>query len=235
VQSIRFWAAALFLKDKKHSDMLKAVIFDMDGVIIDSEPFHFEVNKRLFKSLKIEVSEEEYRRYIGISNTTMWTEIKRNHGLPQSIKELVTLQVNGNIDFMKSERVDPVSGVIDILFGLHKAKTLIGLASSSPYQIIAMVLDKFNIKRFFNAVVSGEDFEKGKPSPDIFLKTAAMLGVLPGQCIVIEDSTHGVHAAKAAGMKCIGFANVNSPGQDLSKADLIVDDFRALSIDGLFK
>ena len=211
--------------------MLKAVIFDMDGVIIDSEPFHWEVNKRLFKSLGIEISEEEYRHYIGVSNTTMWGAIKRKHGLLQSVKELAALQVEGNIDFMKSERVDPVDGVIDLLSNLKKAGALIALASSSPYQIIGMVLDRFNIKRFFNSVVSGEDFERGKPSPDIFLKTAAMLGVLPVQCIVIEDATHGVHAARAAGMKCIGFANANSPGQDLSQADKIVYDFRSLGID----
>jgi HAD superfamily hydrolase (TIGR01509 family) len=219
------------LKDKKRKDMPKAVIFDMDGVIIDSEPFHWEVNKRLFKSLEIDVSEKEYRHYIGVSNTAMWGAIKRKHGLLQSVKELAALQVEGTIDFMKSERVDPVVGVIDLLSNCKKAGALIALASSSPYQIIGMVLDRFNIKRFFDSVVSGEDFEKGKPSPDIFLKTAAMLGVVPGQCIVIEDATHGVHAAKAAGMKCIGFANANSPGQDLSQADRIVSDFRALGID----
>jgi HAD superfamily hydrolase (TIGR01509 family) len=213
--------------------MPRAVIFDMDGVIIDSEPFHWEVNNRLFKSLEIHVSDEEYRRYIGVSNIAMWTAIKRNHGLPQSVKELAALQVKGNIDFMQTEHVDPVDGVIDLLAGLKNAGALIALASSSPYQIIGMVLDMFNIEKLFDVVVSGEDFEKGKPSPDIFLKTAAMLGVLPGQCIVIEDATHGVHAAKAAGMKCIGFANANSPGQDLSKADLIVGDFRALSIERL--
>jgi HAD superfamily hydrolase (TIGR01509 family) len=210
--------------------MVKAVIFDMDGVIIDSEPFHWEVNKRIFKSMGIDVSEEEYHRYIGVSNTNMWTALRRSHGLRQSVGQLVAMQVRGNIDFMKKEHVNPVDGVIDLIIGLKKAGLLLGLASSSPHQIIAMVLDKFNIRSFFDAVVSGEDFENGKPAPDIFLAAASMLSVLPEQCVVIEDATHGVEAAKAARMKCIGFSNIHSPGQDLGKADVVIDGLTVIGV-----
>jgi HAD superfamily hydrolase (TIGR01509 family) len=210
--------------------MLKAVILDMDGVIIDSEPFHREVCRRIFKSLGIDVPEEEYFRYIGVSNTNMWTAIKRTYRLNQSVNKLVAMQVFGNMEFMKKERVDPVDGIFELLSGLQEAGFLIGLASSSPHQIIEMVLDAFNIKQYFDCVVSGADFENGKPAPDIFLKAAAMLNVLPEQCVVVEDATHGVHAAKAARMKCIGFINVNSAGQDLCKADLIIHDLKALDI-----
>jgi beta-phosphoglucomutase family hydrolase len=214
--------------------MVKAVIFDMDGVIIDSEPFHWEVNKRIFTSLGIDVSEEEYCRYIGVSNTNMWTSIRRGHGLGQSVEELVQMQVNGNIDFMKRERVDPVEGVIDLIAGLKYAGLLLGIASSSPYRIIEMVLEKFNLRGFFDGMVSGEDFKNGKPAPDIFLAAAEMLKVSPEQCVVIEDATHGVEAAKAAGMKCIGFKNTHSPGQRLEKADMIVDDFKSIGVRDIF-
>ncbi len=210
--------------------MLKAVIFDMDGVIIDSEPFHYEVNKRIFASLGIEVSEEEYRGYIGVSNTNMWSAIRLKHGLGYTVKELASMQVAGNIAFMEKERVDSVPGVLDLINGLKKEGFILGLASSSPYLIIDMVLDRFNIRPAFDGVVSGEDFKNGKPAPDIFLKTAELLDVSPGQCLVIEDATHGVRAAKSAGMKCIGFLNPNSPGQDLAPADMVVGDLTAVGV-----
>jgi HAD superfamily hydrolase (TIGR01509 family) len=210
--------------------MIKAVIFDMDGVIIDSEPFHWEVNRRIFSLLGIDVSEKEYCRYIGVSNTSMWTDIRRGRGLRQSVEELVEMQVNGNIDFMKNERVDPVGGVIDLIAGLKKAGLLLAVASSSPYRIIEMVLEKFVLRRYFDGIVSGEDFENGKPAPDIFLAAAVLLKVTPDQCVVIEDATHGVEAAKAARMKCIGFHNIHSPGQKLGKADMVIDDFTAIGV-----
>jgi beta-phosphoglucomutase family hydrolase len=210
--------------------MIQAVIFDMDGVIIDSEPFHYEVNKRIFASLGIEVSEDEYRGYIGVSNTNMWTSIKSKHGLRHSVNELTAMQVNGNIEFMEKERIDPVEGVRELLSALKNEGFRIGLASSSPYKIIEMVLHRFNIGRFFDSVVSGEDFTNGKPAPDIFLHAAKLLGVSAAQCVVIEDAMHGVHAAKAAGMKCIGFANANSPGQDLGRADMVVGDLASIGI-----
>ena len=210
--------------------MVKAVLFDMDGVIVDSEPFHWEVNRRIFKTLGINVSDEEYCRYIGVSNAAMWTSIKRNHGLAQAVGQLVEMQVSGNIDFMKNERVDPVEGVIDLVVGLKMKGLLLAVASSSPNRIIEMVLEKFDLRRFFDGIVSGEDVKNGKPAPDIFLAAAAMLKVLPEWCVVIEDATHGVEAAKAAGMKCIGLRSIHSPGQQLGKADLVVSDLKALAV-----
>jgi HAD superfamily hydrolase (TIGR01509 family) len=160
----------------------------------------------------------------------MWTAIQRSRGLRQSVEELVRMQVNGNIDFMRNERVDPVEGVIDLIAGLDHAGLLLGIASSSPYRIIEMVIEKFDLRRYFDGIVSGEDFKNGKPAPDIFLAAAALLKVSPGQCVVIEDATHGVEAAKAARMKCIGFKNIHSPGQKLEKADMIIDDFKAVGV-----
>jgi HAD superfamily hydrolase (TIGR01509 family) len=202
----------------------------MDGVIIDSEPFHYEVNKRLFASLGITVSTEEYEGFIGVSNTAMWTAIKAKHGLVYPVNDLVALQVDGNIDFMKNGRVDAVAGVLDLINNLKREGFLLGLASSSPYTIIEMVLKRFSIRTAFDCVVSGEDFKNGKPAPDIFLKTADLLNVPPAQCVVIEDATHGVAAAKAARMKCVGFSNPNSPGQDFALADVVVSEINKLSV-----
>jgi HAD superfamily hydrolase (TIGR01509 family) len=213
--------------------MVKAVIFDMDGVIIDSEPFHWDVNKIIFKDLGIDVSFTEYQNYIGVSNTNMWTDLKNRHSLPQTVKQLVAMQVSGNIEFMKREQFEPINGGVALIQDLEKYGIAIALASSSPYNVINIVLDKFGIKSYFSAIVSGEDFLKGKPAPDIFIKAAELLNVSPKDCVVIEDATHGVAAAKAAGMKCIGFANKNSGNQDLTKADLIVTSMSAICVQNI--
>lgn len=211
--------------------MLKAVIFDMDGVIIDSEPFHWEVNKKIYKLLGIRVSNKDYKKYIGTSNTNMWADLKARFRLPQPLKDLVNMQVNGNIDFLRENSFRPIRGVTGLIGKLKKNSIAMGVASSSPDSAISIVLKKFHIDKYFSVTISGEDFKKSKPAPDIFLRTAHLLHVTPQLCAVIEDSAHGVAAAKAAGMKCVGFANRNSWNQDLSRADLIVDDIGKLNVE----
>jgi len=97
------------------------------------------------------------------------------------------------------------------------------VASSSPKFFIETVLETLRIREYFKEILSGEEVQRGKPYPDIFLETAEMLRVNPQECVVIEDSTNGIKAALAAGMKCIGFINLNSGLQDLTSASIIVD------------
>jgi HAD superfamily hydrolase (TIGR01549 family) len=215
--------------------MLKAVIFDMDGVLIDSEPFHLVVNEKIFADLGINLSEDEYHSYIGTTHKDMWRTIKERHNLPQSVPELVNMQVSGNINYIKEEDIEPIKikGVAELLFKIASENIKIGIASSSPTEVIELVINKLNISNYFSAIVGGEEIERGKPSPDIFLKASKRLNTDPSECIVIEDSKNGVLAAKAAGMKCIGFENPNSGNQDLGKADLIVDNFDSLNVNTL--
>jgi HAD superfamily hydrolase (TIGR01509 family) len=210
-----------------------AVIFDMDGVIIDSEPFHWEVNKRIFNELGVTVSEAEYQQYIGTSNTDMWTSIKHRHCLAQTVTQLVAMQVDGNIQHMKTEPLPEIQGVVELIRMLHSNGVPLALASSSPHRIIEMVLSAFDIRGYFDAVVSGEDFKQGKPAPDIFLKASELLGVSPQSCVVIEDSTNGVLASEKAGMHSVGFINKNSGMQNLDKADFTINCFSGLSIQKL--
>lgn len=205
----------------------------MDGVIIDSEPFHWEVNKRIFNELGVTVSEAEYQQYIGTSNTDMWTTIKKRHCLGQTVAQLVAMQVDGNIDHMTTEPLLRVKGVVELIRALHSSGVPLALASSSPYRIIDIVLSAFDIRGCFDAVISGEDFKQGKPAPDIFLKASELLGVSPQSCVVIEDSTNGVLASEKAGMHSVGFINKNSGMQNLDKADFAINCFTGLSIQKL--
>jgi beta-phosphoglucomutase-like phosphatase (HAD superfamily) len=215
--------------------MLEAVIFDMDGVLIDSEPFHLVVNEKIFANLGINLGEEEYHSYIGTTHKDMWSTIKKRYNLPQSVPELVNMQVSGNINYIKNEEIEPIKikGVSRLLSNIAQENIRIGIASSSPTEVIELVINKLRLSDYFSAIVGGEKIKRGKPSPDIFLKAAKRLKSKTCDCIVIEDSKNGVLAAKAAGMKCVGFKNPNSGNQDLGKADLIINNYDSLNISTL--
>lgn len=209
----------------------KAVIFDMDGVIIDSEPLHHEVNKKIFNKLGINVSDEEYQSFIGTSNTYMWTILKEKHGLTESIDELNQLQLTENIDYLNNHQENPIPGILALLNLFKEYGLKIALASSSPIEYIKKVLENLGLEAYFDITISGESFERGKPYPDIFLHTAKVLGVNPEECVVIEDSQNGVKAARNAGMKIVGYQNVNSGNQDLSEADMVVNSLEKIGIE----
>lgn len=205
--------------------MIKAVIFDMDGVIVDSEPVHFQVERALFADLGIELSRKMHDAFVGTTPEAMWGELKRKYGFAESIEEMEAARVRRIREAFENGEVRLVKGCVDLIKRLHFEKFRLGLASSSPREHIDAVLQRFDLVQFFDVVLSGEEVSNGKPAPDIFLEAAKRLGVDAAECLVIEDSRNGVSAAKAAGMKCVGFQNPASGEQDLSKADEIIEDF----------
>ncbi|PRX32462.1 HAD superfamily hydrolase (TIGR01509 family)/HAD superfamily hydrolase (TIGR01549 family)/beta-phosphoglucomutase family hydrolase [Orenia metallireducens] len=212
---------------------LKAVIFDMDGVIIDSEPIHYQVKQILFEKLGIEMSKEEYSAFIGSSSSEIWAALKEGYNLKESVEDLLAKQNQILIESLKSREDKTVAGIMNLLEELKKNDLKIALASSSPVKVIEVILDKLKIKEYFLETASGESFVKSKPDPEIFLYTADKLEVKSRECLVIEDSKNGVEAAKKAGMKCIGFKNPNSGDQNLSKADLIVESIEVIDMETL--
>ena len=204
------------------NNKLKAVIFDLDGVIIDSEPIHHKVLNEILKDYSVVIEDEEYNTFIGTSNASLWKKIIDKYNLKLEVEDMCLLTLKNNFEYLKNNDVQPINGVINLLAQLKNNNILIGLASSSPLDSIELILSIFNIRTYFEVVVSGESVAKSKPSPEIFLKTAKLLGVKPKNCVVIEDSKNGVTAAKSATMKCIGFKNKNSGNQDISKADKII-------------
>ncbi|MFC5449900.1 HAD family hydrolase [Paenibacillus aestuarii] len=210
--------------------MLKAVLFDMDGVIIDSEPLHFRSDQLLMKTFGIEMSVADLEVYVGMRDPDMLTQIILKYGLKTSLPELLSMQLNHKISLLREKDAFAIDGIVDLIQSISDHHIQIGLASSSSRAFIEAVLDKLGIASNFDCIISGYEVEKGKPDPDIFLKAASLLGVSPEHCLVIEDSGHGVKAAKAAGMKCIGFQNPNSGNQDLSNADMIVRSIRDIHV-----
>lgn len=210
--------------------MLKLVIFDMDGVIIDSEPIHFAVEKNLFDDLGLTISQQEHQSFIGTTGEAMWSHIKSKYRLEHSVAELVNLSGKRYLDYISSYKKNILlPGVIDLLEDLYRNKVQLILASSSSKEHIEFILQRFKLKRYFKTVVSGDAVNRSKPAPDIFLYAADQLKVMPEECIVIEDSKNGVSAAKSAGMRCIGFKNPNSGNQDLTEADIMIDSFLSIN------
>lgn len=201
----------------------------MDGVIIDSEPLHYEVNKEIFSELNIEVSEKEYNSYIGTSNLEMWEKIVKRYNLDKKASNLASLQQQKNLEHVINGELEFMDNVKELLDDLKNSNLKLALGSSSPKKLINKVINNFNIQNHFKIIRSGENVNDGKPAPDLFLKISKELNIKPENIVVIEDSHNGVKAAKNAEMNCIGFSNKNSGNQDLSIADLIIDDFSQLS------
>jgi beta-phosphoglucomutase len=206
-----------------------AVIFDMDGVLVNSEPFYVEVEQSNFRQLGLEISEEEHQTYQGTATDRMWQLIKERHSIEQSVEELVKMTNSLVTPYFNSlEKMEPMPGVEQLIKKLKKRGIPLALASSSYPDVIEIVLQKTGLKKHFDAVVSGQMAGTSKPEPDIFLLTAKKLGVPPEKCVVIEDSTNGIAAAKSAGMFCVAFAGPGSELQDQTQADLIIEDFEEL-------
>jgi beta-phosphoglucomutase family hydrolase len=209
----------------------KAVIFDMDGVLIDSEPIYIQSNREYFKELGLDISMERHLTYVGICARKMWHEIRDTFGLQESVEELLNKEKETLYKLVSEMNSLPtIPGIYKLLSELQKKQIKMAVASSSPRAMIDLVLRKLEMENYFEAIVCGDDISNGKPAPDIFLQAAERINTAPGECVVIEDSTHGVAGALDAGMTCVGFANPNSGNQDLSRADTILSDFSAESI-----
>ena len=212
----------------------KAVIFDMDGVIIDSEPFYQEVQIDLFHKMGITVPPEEYNTFIGAGMREMWNMIKSSRNLKQPIEELIKLNNSVLLEYFKeSAALGPTPHFTDFLASVLSAGMKTAVASSTAKPIIEVIIKKLYLYDFFNNIVSGKEVENGKPAPDLFLETASRLNVIPSDCIVVEDSFNGVKAAKSAGMYCLGYHNPNSGNQDISAADRIINSFADTNIEDL--
>ena len=210
--------------------MKQCIIFDMDGVIIDSEPLHQSCEKAVFQLIGVSVPDDVQSSFMGCTDEFMWSQIASMYQLSIDIPEILETKKSIYLKYLKEKKIAPIAGVVELLTKLFNNEFLIALATSAPHEQIDYILNTFDIKHFFNSITSGEDVSMGKPNPEIFLTTAKSVGVEPKSCIVIEDSFNGITAAKNAGMKCIAYKNPNSGNQDLSKADMIITSFEEISL-----
>ncbi|WP_210639855.1 MULTISPECIES: HAD family phosphatase [unclassified Pseudomonas] len=197
-------------------------IFDMDGVLVDSEPAYMELERLSYARYGIVLNETELSRFVGTTQLHMWNAIKTEYGLADPLDCLMAEHHRRLMESLNAAPLTPMPGVTQLLLALKKAGIPCAVASSSPRELVALILRNARLQHFFNEIICGDDVKHSKPDPEIFLMAAKRLGIPPSSCVVIEDSTHGVAAAKAATMFCIGLLNPNSGQQNLSAADLCV-------------
>ena len=212
--------------------MIKTVIFDMDGVIVDTEPVHHYTYNTHFKQLNIDVSPEMYASFTGNSTKNIFERLKLQFNLENDVQSLVETKRNlFNNAFDSKEDLYLLDGVEVLIKDLYQNGMQLVLASSSATVTINRIFNRFGLHKYFSHIVSGENFPKSKPHPAIF-QHAAFLSQTPVEnCIVIEDSTNGIKAAKAAGIYCIGYDSFHSKMQDYSLADMVISDFKELGFE----
>jgi HAD superfamily hydrolase (TIGR01509 family) len=212
--------------------MIKTVIFDMDGVIVDTEPVHHYAYNQHFKQLNIDVSPEMYATFTGNSTKNIFERLKVQFNLSDDVPTLVETKRNlFNEAFDSKEDLYLLDGVEDLIKDLHQKGMQLVLASSSATVTINRIFNRFGLHQYFTQIVSGEDFPKSKPHPAIFQQAAFLAKTPVENCIVIEDSTNGILAAKSAGIYCIGYDSFHSKMQDYSKADRVISNFDELSFE----
>lgn len=210
---------------------MKAVIFDMDGVLVDSQPYHFKADIDTMAEYGVIKDQKFYESFAGTLTADRMRTLKEMFGLDVPVEEMTIKRENMILDIMGKEDIKPVLGIPEFLRSIKEKGLTTAVASSSDYKLINLILDRLKIAKYFDSVTSGSDVKRGKPSPDVFLLAAERIGIEPAECLVVEDSENGVKAAKAAGMKALGYINPTSGKQDLSLADFITDDFKKISID----
>lgn len=211
--------------------MITTVIFDMDGVIIDSEPTHQKLEFEMFAELGLHISDEEHKTFVGTSSIDMWTRIKENHDLKKTPYELLMYGRKKYWDALDQGRVPLVNGSKKLMSLLHQHDFIIQVASSATRPTVDKVIDHFNLGHLVSFRIGGNEVKKSKPDPEIFIKAAHQSSSKPLNCVVIEDSANGIKAANEAGMVSIGYKNPGTGDQDLSEADFVVRDLNEISVE----
>jgi len=193
------------------------IIFDMDGVLLDSEPMHQEIIYETFQLEGIPFDKAYIQTLTGMSAFPMWEKVKRDAQRLESVEELIKFHRDYFFKRLPEVKVPLVPHVKDVL---EKFK--------NEGKLIDIFTQQTNIAHYFEVIMSGDDVKYSKPNPEIFLKVAQWYGLPATQFTVIEDSANGIKAAKSANMQCVGFQNPLSGGQDLSQADLLIHSMQEL-------
>lgn len=211
----------------------KAVIFDLDGVIIDSEPIHLEVLNEICIQWGNPYTADDYAQYLGKTYKEIWSMVKKRYNVDFDVEEMVRFYNRRLTEYFKNaDRLPIVKGIPELLSVLKQEGILCAIGSASSRVNIDLTLEHIKNRDCFCVVVSGDDAVNGKPAPDIYLTAAEKMGIEPKDCAVIEDTTPGILAALRAGMYCIAYANVTSGKQDYSGANKIILSMYDIIADG---
>lgn len=203
--------------------MFKAVIFDMDGLLIDSMIHWIEADQIFFGEHGITLTEEMITYFTGRSETENMQWVKEQYSLESTVEDLLSERLE-NVNLIYTQKTNLMPGVENLISKIKKAGLKQAIATGAPSKQLKLVVDRFKWQDHFETFIAADHVGNiGKPDPSIFLHTAKELGVAPEDCVVFEDGENGVVAAKAAGMKCVAVPDPRWSFGDFSQADLIVE------------
>lgn len=211
--------------------MIRTVIFDLDGVVVNSEPVHQRLENRLYLELGLDIPPDLKKALVGTSSRDAWKLIIEKYSLDRSPEELIELGRGRYLEEVRKGKVPLIDGVLDLIQRLRENGFRLMMASSASSRTIREVLKWNHLDAVFRLFIGGDEVSHSKPDPEIFLKIAERGGVNPIDCLVIEDAANGVVAARKAGMFCIGFQSHYTGDQDLAFADTIVTAMDEITID----
>jgi beta-phosphoglucomutase family hydrolase len=212
---------------------LEAVIWDMDGVLADTAPYHLLAWQETFAKRGIKFTKEDFMRGFGIRNDAI---IRNVLGEKTTKAEIETIAQEKEATFRRiiGKDIKPLPGVLELLGQLQDRGIKMAIASSTVIENIRLIVGSLGIEKYFEVIITGHDVTEGKPSPQVFLKAAQRLGADPKNCLVFEDAVAGVKAAKRAGMHCVAITS-SHPREKLAEADLILDSLEEVSVKDLEK
>ena len=210
---------------------LEAVLFDMDGVIIDSEPLWSKAEQQLLARRNLSYSSQLKAAMMGLDSSEAVGFLIKHYNLQESVGDVVE-ERNQLIADLFRQFLQPMPYALQLVRSVRAAEIKTGLASSSPKELVDLALGRLNITGLFDFILSGDQVARGKPAPDIYLTAARELGVGHENCLVIEDAPHGVAAAKAAGMFCVAISTSASE-PELGAADRVIRSFREVNLQTL--
>ncbi len=222
--------ATQFVINSRSADVSnkKAIIWDMDGVIADTAPYHFKAWQQVFYKKGVSFTEADFRRNFGQRNDTIIRNVLGEE-ISQDEIDVIAREKEGDYRQRVNQNIKPLPGAVELLKLLKEHGFSLALASSAPVENIQLIIRGLSIKNCFQVIVSGREVREGKPSPQGFLLAAKKLDVSPGNCVVIEDAVAGVAAARRAGMRCLAVTNTH-PRRRLAEADLVVDTLEDVTV-----
>ncbi|MBI4638537.1 MAG: HAD family phosphatase [Candidatus Rokubacteria bacterium] len=195
-----------------------AVVFDMDGVLVDSEPLHVDAMREVLRPYGVPYTDRENEEFFGFTDPEVFRVLRARYGLAADEEELTRRRAALVVELTRTRSV-PMAGVPEVPTALRALGYRLAVASSSALDVIRATIDTLGIAALFETLVSGLDAGRGKPAPDVFLETSRRLGLPPGACLAVEDSRNGLLAAKAAGMACAVIPCAATRHEDFAEAD----------------
>jgi beta-phosphoglucomutase family hydrolase len=211
-------------------NLIKAIIFDMDGVISDTQKLHAKVESEILGEYGVFISPEEITmKYAGVKTGEIFKELLENKNVDFNIDSMLEEKWK-KMSQLGDDSIEEVDGSVDLIKKLYDSGYKLAVGSASDYNYVSNVIKSLKLEKYFDHLVSGDMVKNGKPDPEIFLLAASKLEVSPENCLVIEDGTSGMLAAKSGGMKCIGLV------KDKNKkypTDNLVFSLREINLDYL--